>query len=71
MTYAGIFIFGILLGTIVTLLVVQVLKKYDGIIKIILDEEQEKTIYSLELFDDPESLMTEKKVLFRVDTSVE
>jgi hypothetical protein len=71
LTYIGIFCFGTLFGIILSLLAIQILRKYSGIIRIILNETEEKIVYSLELFDDPGNLMLKKEVRFKVDTSEE
>jgi hypothetical protein len=42
---------------------------YSGTIYITHDELQEKTLYSLELEDYPESIEFKKEVVFKVDTS--
>jgi hypothetical protein len=47
------------------------LRSYSGVIIAVPNEEEGKIIYSLILFDNPENLIFEKEVLFRVDTSVE
>jgi hypothetical protein len=71
LTYIGIFCFGTLFGVILTLGAILILKRYVGIIEIVFNEEEEKVLYSLELFDDPESLMTQKEVRFKINTSEE
>lgn len=71
LTYIGIFCIGTLFGIVLSLLVIQILRKYSGVIRIIFHEREEKVVYSLELFGDPESLMDQKEVRFKVDTSAE
>lgn len=44
-------------------------KHYSGTIFITHDELQEKTLYSLELADYPETLEFKKEVVFKVDSS--
>lgn len=70
-TYIGIFCAGTLFGIVLSLLVMKIRKKYTGIIQVTLNEEEEKILYSLELFDDPTDLMLEKEVRFKVVTSAE
>lgn len=43
--------------------------KYSGTIYITHDERQEKTLYSLELDDYPESIEFKKEVVFKVEAS--
>lgn len=47
------------------------LKVYDGIIRVINDEEKDKTIYSLEFDTDPEMLEYYDEVVFKVVPSSE
>lgn len=69
--YIYTFGLGLFLGIVITVCIVLWRKNFVGIIQITFNEEEEKVLYSLELYDDPESLMTEKEARFRVHISEE
>lgn len=62
-----IFWFGLIVGFL--LMRWRLHHHYSGTIYITHDELQEKTLYSLELADYPETLEFKKEVVFKVDSS--
>jgi hypothetical protein len=65
-----IFWFGLIIGFLLLRARLYIDRKnYSGTIYITHDELQEKTLYSLELADYPETLEFKKEVVFKVDAS--
>lgn len=69
-----IFFLILFLGSIVGSLIATLLrwfigrnKRYSGTIRVI--ENDDKTVFSLELDDDPYTLRSKKEIIFKVDTS--
>jgi hypothetical protein len=69
--YVVLFWAGALLGFFLSWWMMSKLKSYSGVIIAIPDEVEDKIVYSLILFNNPENLIYQKEVLFRVDTEVE
>lgn len=69
--YAGLFWGGLLLGFLIGWWALHRFRSYNGVINIESDEIRDKSVYSLILYDDPESIRFENELLFKVDTSVE
>ncbi len=64
-----IFWFGLIAGFLLLRWHIYRHHDYSGTIYITHDELQEKTLYSLELADYPETLEFKKEVVFKVDSS--
>lgn len=60
---------GIIVGFLLCWWIAPWLRSYSGVIIAKPDMIEDKVIYSLILFKDPEALIYEKEVLFRVDKS--
>lgn len=65
--YILIFFFGVILGTFVGVYILPRLKRYSGVLEVTVDEAEDKLLYSIVLFGDPEDLQYENEVLFKVD----
>lgn len=61
-----IFLFGSMIGYGVRLWI-ESETAYGGVI--LVQKQDEKLVYTLEIFDDPEQLQYEEQILFRVDSS--
>jgi hypothetical protein len=46
------------------------MKSFDGVMRVTRNEEEEKTIYSLELHEDPDMLAFKPEVIFKVVTDL-
>lgn len=58
---------GVAMGYCIRELIAHRFRNYDGVIRV--TELENKTLYSLELEDDPEKIATQKELVFRVDVS--
>jgi len=68
--YIAIFWVGLLLGFFLHMYLLYGFREYSGTIFIKKDELTEKTVYTLELEDYPDTIAFKKEVVFKVDTKV-
>lgn len=69
LVYVLIFYSGVVVGWIFRVWFARRFRNYSGTIHVI--KEPEKTLYSLELYDYPESIEFKKVVIFKVDAPEE
>lgn len=67
--YVAIFILGFVVGY--SILEILRIRRFKYIGTIYVTEDDEKTMYSLELLEHPESMLTMKEVVFKVNASEE
>jgi hypothetical protein len=69
--YALILWVGIIIGFLIKMWLDVKFRHYSGTIVVSTNDLEEKTLYSLELEDYPETLKFEKEVVFKIETSDE
>lgn len=64
----AIFVIGIIIG-FTTHIALRRISSHDGVMRIAKDDEGNKTIFSLELNDNPETFSHREEIIFKVVTS--
>lgn len=67
--YIGIFWGGLAVGYMLRHWLLS-MKSFDGVMRVTRNEEEEKTVYSLELNEDPDMLAFKPEVIFKVITDL-